>query len=73
MTLFNNERRKKFTSASGLPYYNNEGYAKRWLKGPLLLQDFNLHEKMAHFNRELIPEKEWCTLKEAALSIADRL
>jgi catalase len=26
-------------------------------RGPLLLQDFILHEKMAHFNRERIPER----------------
>lgn len=26
-------------------------------RGPILLQDFVLHEKMAHFNRECIPER----------------
>ena len=26
-------------------------------RGPILLQDFILHEKMAHFNRERIPER----------------
>jgi catalase len=26
-------------------------------RGPLLLQDFILHEKMAHFNRKRIPER----------------
>jgi catalase len=26
-------------------------------RGPLLMQDFILHEEMAHFNRERIPER----------------
>jgi len=26
-------------------------------RGPVLIQDYILHEKMAHFNRERIPER----------------
>ncbi len=48
---------KKLTSASGIPYYNNEDTMSVGARGPLLLQDFILHEKMAHFNRERIPER----------------
>src|ERR1700741_3500358 len=48
---------KKLTSASGIPYYNNEDTQSVGPRGPLLLQDFILHEKMAHFNRERIPER----------------
>jgi catalase len=48
---------KKLTSASGIPYYNNEDTQSMGPRGPLLLQDFILHEKMAHFNRERIPER----------------
>ena len=48
---------KKLTSASGIPYYNNEDTQSAGPRGPLLLQDFILHEKMAHFNRERIPER----------------
>ncbi len=48
---------KKLTSASGIPYYNNEDTLSAGSRGPLLLQDFILHEKMAHFNRERIPER----------------
>ena len=47
----------KLTSASGIPYYNNEDSQSVGPRGPLLLQDFILHEKMAHFNRERIPER----------------
>jgi len=48
---------KKLTTASGIPYYYNEDTMSVGPRGPLLLQDFILHEKMAHFNRERIPER----------------
>ena len=49
--------KKKLTSASGIPYAENENSMSIGERGPLLLQDFILHEKMAHFNRERIPER----------------
>jgi catalase len=49
--------KKKLTTASGIPYYENENTMSVGPRGPLLLQDFVLHEKMAHFNRERIPER----------------
>ncbi len=49
--------RKKLTTASGKPYVENENSQSVGPRGPLLLQDFILHEKMAHFNRERIPER----------------
>ena len=49
--------KKKLTTASGIPYYENENSMSVGPRGPLLLQDFILHEKMAHFNRERIPER----------------
>ena len=48
---------KKLTTASGIPYVENENTMSVGARGPLLLQDFILHEKMAHFNRERIPER----------------
>ena len=48
---------KKLTTASGKPYVENENSQSVGPRGPLLLQDFILHEKMAHFNRERIPER----------------
>lgn len=51
------EKNKKLTSASGRPYAENENSMSAGPRGPLLLQDFILHEKMAHFNRERIPER----------------
>ncbi len=48
---------KKLTTASGKPYVENENTMSVGARGPLLLQDYILHEKMAHFNRERIPER----------------
>ena len=49
--------KKKLTTASGRPYTENEDTQSVGPRGPLLLQDFILHENMAHFNRERIPER----------------
>ncbi|HWZ16494.1 MAG TPA: catalase [Mucilaginibacter sp.] len=51
------ETKKKLTTASGIPYAENENSMTVGPRGPILLQDFILHEKMAHFNRERIPER----------------
>lgn len=51
------EKKEKLTTASGRPYYENENSMSVGPRGPLLLQDYILHEKMAHFNRERIPER----------------
>lgn len=48
---------KKLTTAASIPFYHNEDTPSAGPRGPLLLQDFTLHEKMAHFNRERIPER----------------
>lgn len=49
--------KKKLTTGSGIPYFENENTMSVGARGPLLLEDFILHEKMAHFNRERIPER----------------
>jgi catalase len=49
--------KKKLTTSSGIPYAENENSMTVGPRGPILLQDFILHEKMAHFNRERIPER----------------
>jgi catalase len=48
---------RKLTTASGRPYVEHENTQSVGKRGPLLLQDFILYEKMAHFNRERIPER----------------
>jgi len=50
-------KNKKLTTASGRPFAENENSMSIGARGPLLLQDYILHEKMAHFNRERIPER----------------
>lgn len=47
----------KLTTASGRPIAEIENSHSVGSRGPLLLQDYILHEKMAHFNRERIPER----------------
>ena len=51
------DEKKKLTTASGKPYTEHENSQTVGPRGPILLQDFVLHEKMAHFNRERIPER----------------
>ena len=51
------DEKKKLTTASGKPYAEHENSQTVGPRGPILLQDFILHEKMAHFNRERIPER----------------
>lgn len=50
-------KKKTLTTASGKPYFENEDSMTVGPRGPVLLQDFYLHEKLAHFNRERIPER----------------
>ena len=50
-------KKKNLTTASGKPYFENEDSMTAGPRGPVLLQDYYLHEKLAHFNRERIPER----------------
>ncbi|WP_434457824.1 catalase [Stutzerimonas urumqiensis] len=45
------------TTASGIPVADNQNSRTAGPRGPLLLDDFHLVEKLAHFNREVIPER----------------
>jgi catalase len=45
------------TTASGAPVSDNQNSLTAGPRGPVLLQDYWLIEKMAHFNRERIPER----------------
>jgi catalase len=48
---------ERLTTASGLPVADNQNSLGAGPRGPLLLQDFHLIEKLQHFNRERIPER----------------
>ncbi len=47
----------KLTTASGIPVADNQNALTAGPRGPILLQDFHLIEKLQHFNRERIPER----------------
>jgi len=49
--------RTRLTTASGIPVADNQNSLSAGSRGPLLLQDFHLIEKLQHFNRERIPER----------------
>src|SRR5699024_7675184 len=49
--------KKKLTTASGMPVADNKNSKTAGPRGPLLMEDFWLMEKLAHLNREVIPER----------------
>src|ERR1700692_2759233 len=48
---------KKLTTAFGAPVSDNQNIKTAGKRGPALLQDAWFFEKMAHFDREVIPER----------------
>jgi catalase len=50
-------QRKTLTTSSGSPVDDNLNSMTAGPNGPILLQDFNLIDKLAHFDRERIPER----------------
>jgi len=51
------EKRKKLTTAAGAPVPDNDNAMTAGPRGPMLLQDVWYLEKLAHFDREVIPER----------------
>ena len=49
--------RKKLTTNFGRPVDDDQNSVTAGVRGPVLLQDVHLIEKLAHFNRERIPER----------------
>ncbi|MDD3216138.1 MAG: catalase [Methanoculleus sp.] len=49
--------RKKLTTAAGAPVPENQNAMTAGPRGPMLMQDVWYQEKLAHFNREVIPER----------------
>ncbi|MFD1091046.1 catalase [Providencia vermicola] len=50
-------KKKGLTTASGAPVANNNNVMTAGKRGPMLLQDVWFLEKLAHFDREVIPER----------------
>lgn len=53
----NNNGSKTMTTTSGRPVGDNQNSLTAGPRGPVIAEDFLLFEKMAHFNRERIPER----------------
>ena len=51
------ENKKKLTTAAGAPVPENQNAMTAGPRGPMLMQDVWYQEKLAHFNREVIPER----------------
>ena len=51
------KKKDTLTTASGAPLADNQNSLTAGPRGPLLVQDWQLFEKHAHFNRERIPER----------------
>jgi catalase len=45
------------TTSSGRPVGDNQNFITAGPRGPVLMEDYLLFEKMAQFNRERIPER----------------
>ena len=50
-------KKKRITTTSGRPVEDNQNSMSAGEHGPLLLQDVYLQEKLAHFDREEVPER----------------
>lgn len=49
--------KKGLTTAAGAPVVDNNNVITAGKRGPMLLQDVWFLEKLAHFDREVIPER----------------
>ncbi len=52
-----NTKKKKLTTSFGAPVDDDQNSITAGTTGPVLLQDVHLIDKLAHFNRERIPER----------------
>ena len=53
----NGQKRPTLTTSAGAPVADNQNAITAGPRGPVLLQDYQLIEKLAHQNRERIPER----------------
>jgi catalase len=55
--MSNKDQKKKLTTAFGIPVGDDQNSLTAGERGPVLMQDVHLLEKLAHFDRERIPER----------------
>ena len=53
----NKDQKNKLTTAFGIPVGNDQNSLTAGERGPVLMQDVHLLEKLGHFDRERIPER----------------
>ncbi|MCK5153803.1 MAG: catalase, partial [Spirochaetales bacterium] len=51
------DKKKKLTNSLGAPVAENQNVQTAGKRGPMLIQDAWYLEKLAHFDREVIPER----------------
>jgi len=51
------KKKRQLTTSAGIPVGDNQNSLTAGPRGPILVQDWQLFEKHAHFNRERIPER----------------
>jgi len=55
--MSNKDQNKKLTTAFGIPVADDQNSITAGERGPVLMQDVHLLEKLAHFDHERIPER----------------
>src|ERR1700685_604974 len=60
---------KRLTTVGGAPVVDNQNTMTPGHRGPVLLQDVWLLEKLAHFDREVIPERRMHAKGSAAYGV----
>lgn len=65
------EFKKTLTTDSGAAVTDNQNSRTAGPGGPILLEDHHLIEKLAHFDRERIPERS-CMPKARVLTVISR-
>ena len=55
--MSNKNQKKKLTTAFGIPVGDDQNSLTAGKRGPVLMQDVHLLEKLGHFDRERIPER----------------
>lgn len=57
MEMDNNKIKNNLTTSAGAPVGDNQNVMTAGARGPMLIQDVWFLEKLAHFDREVIPER----------------
>ncbi|MBH8562551.1 catalase [Nostoc sp. CENA67] len=52
-----NKEKEVLTTDAGIPVSDNQNLLGAGARGPLLMQDFYLNEKVAHSHQEFIPQR----------------